>query len=60
MRIIQKKPSTTKVRENIHCRYSMSTIWAFDNTENKHSLYHGEDCLENFYIFLQEKELKSH
>ena len=25
---------------------SMSTIWAFDNIENKHSLYRGEDCMK--------------
>ena len=31
------KSSTTKIRENITCGYSMSTIWAFDNIENKHS-----------------------
>ena len=22
----------------------MSTIWTFDHIENKHTLYHGEDC----------------
>ena len=31
------KSSTTKIREHITCGYSMSTIWAFDNIENKHS-----------------------
>ena len=31
------KSSTTKIREYITCGYSMSTIWAFDNIENKHS-----------------------
>ena len=24
----------------------MSTIWAFDQIENKISLYHGEDCMK--------------
>ena len=40
--------STTKLREYISYRYSMSTIWAFDNIENKHNLYCGEDCMEKF------------
>ena len=26
----------------------MSTIWAFDNIENKHTLYCWEDCMKNF------------
>ena len=26
----------------------MSTIWAFENTENKHTLYHSKDCMKNF------------
>ena len=26
----------------------MSAIWTFDNTENKHSLYRGEDCMKRF------------
>ena len=40
--------STTKIVEHIPCGYSMSTIWAFDNIENKRSLYRGEDCMKNF------------
>ena len=28
---------TTKIREHILCEYSMSTIWAFDSIENKHT-----------------------
>ena len=31
-----EKSSTTKIGEHIFCGYSMSTIWAFDNVENKH------------------------
>ena len=27
--------STTKLDEHIRCGHSMSTIWTFDNTENK-------------------------
>ena len=32
-----KKSSTTKIGEHIPCGYSMSTIWTFDRTKNKHS-----------------------
>ena len=24
----------------------MSTIWEFDHIENKHSFYHGKDCMK--------------
>ena len=34
--------STTKIGEHILCGYSVSTIWAFDHIENKHTLYHGK------------------
>ena len=34
----QENSSTTKIGEHIPCEYSMSTIWAFNNIENKHSL----------------------
>ena len=30
---------TTKIGEHIPCGYSMSTIWAFNDIENKHTLY---------------------
>ena len=36
------KQSSTKIGEHIPCRYSTSTIWAFNNIENKHILYLGE------------------
>ena len=32
----------------------MSTIWAFDNIENKHTLYCGEDCMKKFCTSLRE------
>ena len=32
----------------------MSTIWAFDNIENKYILYRGEDCMKKFCISLRE------
>ena len=34
--------------------YCVSTILAFDNIENKHSLYRGEDCMKNCCISLRE------
>ena len=35
--------SATKLGDYIPCGYSMSTIWTFGHTENKHTLYRGED-----------------
>ena len=32
----------------------MSTIWAFDNIENKHTLYCGENCMKKFCTSLKE------
>ena len=32
----------------------MSNVWTFDNTENRYSLYHEEDCLKKFCIYLRE------
>ena len=46
--------STTKIGEHNPCGYSISTIWAFDNIENKHFLYCGEDCMKRFYTSLRE------
>ena len=37
-----------------YCGYSMSTIWTFDNIENKHTLYHGKDCMKEFCSSLRE------
>ena len=36
-----KKSLSIKTGEHVPCGYSISTIQAFDNIENKHSLYHG-------------------
>ena len=44
----QENSSTTKVGEYNLCRYPMSTIWAFNNIENKHTLYRGKDCMKKF------------
>ena len=32
----------------------MSTIWSFDHIENKHTLYRGKDCMENFFESVNE------
>ena len=32
----------------------MSTMWAFDNMENKHTLYCGEECMKKFCTSLRE------
>ena len=31
----------------------MSTLWAFDNTENKHTLNLGKDCMKKFCEYLR-------
>ena len=31
-----------------------STIWAFDHIENKHTLYHGKDCMKKICKSLRE------
>ena len=46
--------SKTKIGEHIPCGYSMSTIWAFDHIENKHTLYRGEGCMKTFCTSLRE------
>ena len=32
----------------------MSTIWAFDHIENKHTLHRGKDCMKKFCESLRE------
>ena len=46
--------SSTKIGEHIPCGYSMSTILGFDHIENKHTLYHGKDCVKKFCDSLRE------
>ena len=46
--------STTKIGEHIPCGYSISTIFAFDHREHKHSLYRGKDCMKKFGESLRE------
>ena len=45
-----EKSSATKIGEPVPCGYSMSTIWAFDSTKYKHTLYRAEDCMKKFCI----------
>ena len=45
-----EKSSATKLGEHILCGYSMSTIWSFDNIENKHTFYCREDCIEKYFF----------
>ena len=49
-----RKNFNSKIGETIPYEYSMSTIWAFDNIENKDSLHRREDCTRKFYIFPRE------
>ena len=49
-----KNSSTTKADENILCGYSIATIWAFDLTENKHTLYREKDCMKKLCEPLRE------
>ena len=46
--------STKKIGEHIPCGYSMSTIWAFDHIENKHTLYRGKDSIKMLCESLRE------
>ena len=46
--------STTKINEHIPCGYSVSTIWACDHIENKHTLYRGKDCRKKFSYFVRQ------
>ena len=51
--------STTKIDKHSHYGYSVSTIWAFDGTENKYNVYRGEDCMTNFSKSLKENTVKT-
>ena len=52
--------STTKIEGHIPCRYSISTIWAFDHIENKHNLHPGKkDCMKMFCQSLKENTQKT-
>ena len=51
-----EKSSTTKLGEHIPCGYSMSTIWNFDEIENKHDVYWDEDWIKRFCKSFKESE----
>ena len=61
-----EKSSTAKTGKHIPPGYSMSTILAFHHTENKRSLYRGDDVRRNAKnvihseknVFLSKKKLK--
>ena len=49
--------SIRKTRKHAPCGYSMSTIWAFDHIENRHSLYslhRWKDWIKRFCECLRE------
>ena len=50
----QEKFSAMKISEYIPCGYSISTIWGFEHTKNKYSLYRGNDCMKRFCTSLRE------
>ena len=50
--------SKTEIGEHIPCGYSMSTMLAFNNTENKHILYLGNNCMKKFCESLRKFLLK--
>ena len=52
-----EKSSTSKLGAHIPRGYSVLTIWAFDHIENKHTLYHGKDCMKKFCSSLREHAL---
>ena len=43
-----------KIGEHVPCGCSMSTIRAFDQIENKYSLYREENCMKKFCSSLRE------
>ena len=46
-----ERSSVTKIDEHIPCENSMSTIWEFDHTENKHTSYRGKQCMKKLWFF---------
>ena len=50
--------STSKVSEHIPSGFSISTIFSFRSTENKHDIYRDKDCMKKFCEFLREHTMK--
>ena len=49
-----EEPSTIKIGGHILCGYSMSTIWRFNQIEDKHTLYRGKNYMKKFCESLRE------
>ena len=49
-----KNSSATKVDEHIPSSFSISTIWLFESTENKHDVYGCKDYTKKFRESLRE------
>ena len=45
-----EKSSKEKICEHISCRYSISTIWTFDNIKQKHTLYCDKDLTKSISL----------
>ena len=54
VQIIQKILQQQELESIFLVDYSVSTIWAFDSIENKHTLYCGEECMKKFCTSLRE------
>ena len=53
-----EKSSITKIGKRVPFGYSISTIWTFDGTGNKHNIYKGEDCMKTFCESLRDHAMK--
>ena len=49
---------TTKVSEHIPSGFSLSTVLSFKNTETKHNVCRGNNCMKRFYESLREHAMK--
>lgn len=49
-----KKLSARKANEHIPSRSPISTIWSFDDIENKHEVYRSKDLIKTFFESLKE------
>ena len=52
--------SITKIGEYIPCGYSVLTIWAFNQIENKHTLYCRKDCMKKFGEWIFKRTRKTY
>ena len=42
-----EKPPKTKAAKHILYGYTVSKIWTFYNTENKHDIYRAKNCMKS-------------